>query len=275
MDAQGDPREIRGVLDAFFETGTEGVLWSLHDPGLPGYDALNVLEDGDALRVLDSGGGTLWEGTVDLDRESCQPPGSRGGQAVLGLWVHGVQRDMDPEAWARMFLDGRRAVLRPGKASARRAVPHPFRGPPGGLPARLAALPEDEARKLFGDAVYPWLVFYSDGQWTGLAREWGLDGLRWTLALLGNPTEEQLKAWASYPKGACDRLMPYTPEGLLRLGYLFALHATLLWSHPDRDSRRAWLERAHPALGGEMPLAVLRHGTVEAVRRVAEAASGS
>jgi hypothetical protein len=108
--------EIRGFLEAYFETGTEGVIWSVLDPGLPGYDGLHTLEDGDELHVLDGTGGILWEGVVRLDRNTGRLPRWPGGepvqQAVLGLWVHGLQEGMDPEAWGRMFTEERRAILR-------------------------------------------------------------------------------------------------------------------------------------------------------------------
>ena len=48
--------KISGVLDAFFETGTEGVIWSLYDDKNNGYDSLHCLENGDYLKVFSESG---------------------------------------------------------------------------------------------------------------------------------------------------------------------------------------------------------------------------
>jgi O-acetyl-ADP-ribose deacetylase (regulator of RNase III) len=97
-----------GILDAFFETGTEGVLWSLEEVPFKGYEGLQVLKDGDELTVHRADGSIRWQGTVDLEYETgwerypLNP--EYGQQCVFGMWVHGNQRGMDPEDWAALFF---------------------------------------------------------------------------------------------------------------------------------------------------------------------------
>lgn len=108
---------ISGFLDPFFETGSEGVHWSLvnDDPSLTGYAKLNVLQDGDYLFIEDGEGGIVWEGEVKLEyKRNYKPYPSNpvyGQQEVFGYWVHGFQESEEPETWATWFFEGRRAVL--------------------------------------------------------------------------------------------------------------------------------------------------------------------
>lgn len=106
---------IKGKLDAYFETGTEGVIWSLLEQGKEGYHGLNCLEDGDYLTILDHDNNVIWEGNIDFEYERNYIPfpsnPSYGQQCVRGLWVHGIQKDVDPETWADWFLEGRSALL--------------------------------------------------------------------------------------------------------------------------------------------------------------------
>jgi len=60
-----------GTLDAFFETGTEGIIWAFNNNNNneSGWDALNMLKDGDYLFVEDGNGNIEWEGTISFDYE--------------------------------------------------------------------------------------------------------------------------------------------------------------------------------------------------------------
>lgn len=113
---------IVGVLDGYFETGTEGVLWAIINNDLRGYEALNILQDGDYLFVEDNNGGIEWEGAVKLDRTKNYRPyptnPSHGQQEVLGFWVHGLQVDVPPEIWAKWFFESRPAVVLKGVTNA-------------------------------------------------------------------------------------------------------------------------------------------------------------
>ena len=266
---------MRGFLAPFFETGTEGVVWSLDDPGLPGYDSLHPLMNGDELRVLDDAGSTLWEGVVRLDRTTGLLPHYPGGepvqQAVLGYWVHGLQEGMDPEAWGRLFFEGRRAVLREVGFRPCPSQPHPFSGLVEGLRARLAALPEARAGEVFRNALHPWLFFRSDDEWSSLTQDWGL-GLDETLALLGHLAPEDAEARAHRLNRGEDTLLPLSLPLLERLGLLFGLNAALLWGLRDEESRAVWLRAANARLDGGSPLDLLFGSGTEGVRRVLEAA---
>ncbi|OIN87105.1 MAG: hypothetical protein AUJ12_03415 [Alphaproteobacteria bacterium CG1_02_46_17] len=58
-----------GALEPFFETGTEGVIWSLQDYSQTGYASLNPLTDGDKLTVYSTveKGNILWSGKVSFE----------------------------------------------------------------------------------------------------------------------------------------------------------------------------------------------------------------
>ena len=103
-----------GCLDAFFETGTEGIIWAFIDNNATGWDALNILNDGDYLFIEDGEGGIAWEGKVLLDYEIPKRAQLSGAmqQEVCGYWVHGLQKGVKPEDWAQWFLTSRPAVLR-------------------------------------------------------------------------------------------------------------------------------------------------------------------
>ncbi|CAN5305281.1 hypothetical protein BH10CYA1_BH10CYA1_53710 [soil metagenome] len=95
-----------GELDCYYETGTEGIYWSLEEP-LKGYEGLHILENGDELTVFDSDYSTLWQGVVDLEYstgEAYPENPEYGKRVIFGYWVHGTQRGMDPEKWAGMFF---------------------------------------------------------------------------------------------------------------------------------------------------------------------------
>ena len=102
------PQVITGLLEGFWETGTEGVLWALEEEPFKGYEGLHILENGDELTVFNADGSVLWKGVIDLEYET----GYRnfplnpqyGQQAALGYWVHGCQRGFAIDDWAYMFM---------------------------------------------------------------------------------------------------------------------------------------------------------------------------
>jgi len=101
---------IKGKLEPFFETGTEGVIWSVYEDGKEGYDALQCLDEGDYLTIFDPADLTkiVWEGNIDLEYERNYHPfpmnPQYGQQAIMGMWVHGIQRDVEPDDWGTWFF---------------------------------------------------------------------------------------------------------------------------------------------------------------------------
>jgi hypothetical protein len=101
---------IKGKLEPFFETGTEGVVWSVFEDGVQGYDALHCLYQGDYLTIFDPEDPTkvVWEGNIDLEfernYEKFPMNPQYGQQAVMGMWVHGIQSDVEPDDWGTWFF---------------------------------------------------------------------------------------------------------------------------------------------------------------------------
>lgn len=99
---------IDGELEGFYETGTEGVIWSLWDNTKSGYDGLHYLQPGDHFVIYAHDGTVAWEGDILWDRQvgritAPTNPNYRG-QAALGMWVHGIQQGFEPDAWATFFF---------------------------------------------------------------------------------------------------------------------------------------------------------------------------
>lgn len=116
---------IIGRLTAFVETGTEGVIWSMIMDGIPSYEGLFPLQNGDEILTYDAAGNISWRGVVDLDfdsRRTASPLNPQyQQQEVMGMWVHGLQRGTDAQAWAELFFSEAPAVARfsvgPGRES--------------------------------------------------------------------------------------------------------------------------------------------------------------
>jgi len=100
-------KKLRGVIDGFFETGCEGILWVFIEDKA---DLRNMHElvEGDHLTVFAEDGAKSFDGKIECDRKIgwTAYPGNkkRGQQAALGYWVHWIQRGWQPDGWARLFL---------------------------------------------------------------------------------------------------------------------------------------------------------------------------
>ena len=101
---------IKGMLEPFYETGTEGVVWSVNDENKTGYDALHCLGRGDHLAIYDlvNPAELVWYGNIDYEYERNKQPfplnPQYSQQAVFNHWVHGIQKDVEPEQWATWFF---------------------------------------------------------------------------------------------------------------------------------------------------------------------------
>lgn len=113
-------RVVTGVLEDFFETGTEGVIWAVVSDDDHGYDALYPVDEGDHLTIQDELGRKLWSGKIRCDRKAGWQRSSlnpkHGQPFALGHWIHWTQRGFKPDDWARYFIrpqhDRLRGILR-------------------------------------------------------------------------------------------------------------------------------------------------------------------
>ncbi len=100
--------KIEGVLLDYFETGTEGVLWTVLDDENVGREGLHVLEPGDRLTVFDPLGHELWSGVICCNYGSTADgvPAEPGNSQLtaLGRRVHWVQKGFAADEWARLFV---------------------------------------------------------------------------------------------------------------------------------------------------------------------------
>lgn len=100
--------KIRGVLEPFFETGCEGIIWSVVEDGKEGFAGLNIIEEGDRLKIYGENGEVIFDGIIECDRlsgwtEYPLNPG-HGQPSALGYWIHWTQRGWRPDDWAKLFF---------------------------------------------------------------------------------------------------------------------------------------------------------------------------
>jgi len=102
-------KTYRGVLSPWFETGTEGIVWTLYEDGKKGYDAMRIIENGDRLKVWRESGEIVFDGEIVEDHKAGweEYPGRPGfGQpSALGYWIHWTQRGWEPDNWAALFFN--------------------------------------------------------------------------------------------------------------------------------------------------------------------------
>ena len=103
-----DGKLIHGALDAFAETGTEGVIWSVHEYGKAGYEGLHCLQDGDELTVYTkvTNGDIEWEGELSF---------SEPGITKIADWREALRttKHMDSKKWLQLSYDNRPMVITP------------------------------------------------------------------------------------------------------------------------------------------------------------------
>ena len=102
-----------GVLDAWHETGSEGLIWVLWEKRgrSVNYTKPPVdLKAGDHLKVYGEDGSVIFNGKIVPDyKAGLKPyPGNPkyGQPCVFGLWVHWTQRGWKSEDWAMLFVRG-------------------------------------------------------------------------------------------------------------------------------------------------------------------------
>lgn len=133
-------KEMKGVCCLFSETGTEGGWWVMQEDGFVTedghwrYDGLRYLENGDDFTVFAGDGSVLWHGIIHRDSRTGAVPHKviREGKVVIdhswkqqvvrGMWVHWIQKGMDPEAWGELFRGDKRCLLRRKEKTQRKAA---------------------------------------------------------------------------------------------------------------------------------------------------------
>lgn len=117
------PRQIlKGSLHAYSDQGSEGTHWLFIDENATGADAWHSLEKGDVLQVFNDKArkDVIFEGEINLDTEIGKRPNPHFPTWIL-QWVdrvgtvHGLQTGVEPDAWAKMFVDEKPAILIPAK----------------------------------------------------------------------------------------------------------------------------------------------------------------
>lgn len=108
-----------GKLEAFWETGTEGVLWRLNDENkIEGAkhptDSLVSIDTGDHLKVISDEDQVVFDSIIVKTTKSNRVGWANyaGSQQVAGShWCHWLQHGTDPDFWAYIFNSGYRAEL--------------------------------------------------------------------------------------------------------------------------------------------------------------------
>ena len=108
--------EVNSHLLAFFETGTEGTIWSIYTDD-QGYDGLYGLKNNDELIVYTKDRcAIVWRGIIQLEYERLYQPypanPEYGQQLIFNRWVHGFQVGLEPYVWAKWFFDELPATLK-------------------------------------------------------------------------------------------------------------------------------------------------------------------
>ena len=98
----------KGILIDFFETGCEGLMWTLIQDNMKGWEAMLDLKEGDHLKVFDAAGSVLFDDVIKPDwkigwKEYPLNPG-HGQPCAQGYWIHWTQSGWQPDAWATLFL---------------------------------------------------------------------------------------------------------------------------------------------------------------------------
>ena len=100
--------KIVGVLEPYFETGCEGIIWSVIEDGKRGYEGLHTIKEGDHLVIYGENSEILFEGDINCDYQigwTEYPLNLGHGQpSALGCWIHWTQRDWQPDDWAKLFF---------------------------------------------------------------------------------------------------------------------------------------------------------------------------
>ena len=132
-------REMKGVCFLFSETGSEGGWWAMQEDGFVTedghwkYEGLQYLREGDDFTVYADDGGVLFHGIIHQDALTGAIPRqvirndklanhpTWKQQVVGGMWVHWIQKGIDPEVWGQLFTGNKRCLVRREEKTRRTA----------------------------------------------------------------------------------------------------------------------------------------------------------
>ena len=105
---------VKGKLELYFETGMEGCEWAVFKDGDgEGYDRLHFLDNGDRLKIYNQRK-IIWEGEIRHDTKTNLTDKTGYAyprQVVKGYIVHWLQEGVDPDRWAKWFLEEKECEL--------------------------------------------------------------------------------------------------------------------------------------------------------------------
>ena len=100
-----------GSLYGWYETGTEGVVWTLTKDGrfTQPYENMAIIEKGDRLKIFAPDNTVLFDDIIRCDtktgwQEYPLNPG-HGQPCALGYRIHWTQKGWTPDAWTALFMN--------------------------------------------------------------------------------------------------------------------------------------------------------------------------
>ncbi|MBU6415107.1 hypothetical protein KGQ34_02610 [Patescibacteria group bacterium] len=101
--------KVSGVLCPYFETGCEGIVWSVIKDGKESYDNLYTIRQGDLFTVYGENDEILFDGEIICDFQAGwtaypNDPFGHGQPSALGYWIHWTQHGWQPDDWAKLFF---------------------------------------------------------------------------------------------------------------------------------------------------------------------------
>jgi antitoxin component YwqK of YwqJK toxin-antitoxin module len=112
--------KVKGRALLYFETGMEGCEWAVLDEKYKDnsnektfYDFLYILKEGDSLAIYENGN-IKWQGVIkkDLETNLTDKTAYPYPRQVVGNYiVHWLQKGVNPDAWAEMFIRNMKCEL--------------------------------------------------------------------------------------------------------------------------------------------------------------------
>lgn len=102
-----DKKGLKGIIEIFCETGTEGLIWSFYENGKKGWDGFHLLEAGNHLTIYNKDSSIAFQGMIIPDHKiglKKIPFSNYRQPSALGYWIHWTQKGWKPDDWAKLFF---------------------------------------------------------------------------------------------------------------------------------------------------------------------------